>query len=377
MDEPQPTAADDHAPEPGDDAAPAGAGGAADAAAEVASEPTPTPSEPTASPSEPAPTTGGDATGAGAASAGGTGSDRSPDAPRTAAAAELFAQPRSTDDTWEEEESLLSWQLFAVVFVVLLVVGVAAVKIFGGKPVSSTDSATSGAASGANAGADIRDDFSGTSNAGLGTTSTGQKWEETGTWGKKDGHAYLVAPNKEGGRSLALVDLGAGNGSVSADAVTIANGWGLVFRYKGPFNYWMVTASPKFGTYNIQKVVDGKIVPADKVLAKVQSGTVVTVEYRGNSINLKLNDEVVKTVEDCFSGGGTKVGLVAADAAGGQEAQWGDFAASKIDAPAAAPKAGDDCSGKGGGAAPKAGNSTTTAPAESTTPTTGAQKSAK
>lgn len=299
-----------------------------------------------------------------------------PDTPRTAAAAELFAPARSTDDSWEEEESLLSWQMFAVIFVVLLVLGVATVKIFGGKNTSSSAS-SSGAKSGANATADIRDDFSGSSNSGLGAASTGQVWEETGTWGKKDGHAYLVAPNKEGGRSLALIDLNSGNGSVSADAVTIANGWGLVFRYTGPFNYWMVTASPKFGTYNIQKVVDGKIVPADKVLAKVQSGTTVTVEYRGNSINLKLNGEVVKTVEDCFSGSGTKVGMVAADAAGGQEAQWGDFAGAKIDAPPAGKKPTDDCSGKGSGSAPKAGASTTTAPAESPTSTAGAQKSAK
>jgi hypothetical protein len=303
------------------------------------------------------------------------------DAPRTAAAAELFgnrggkaqgATPKPLEDTWDAEDSLLSWRLIAGIVAVLVLVGFGAYKVFGGSKADDTTKTGTGATTPEGDGIEIIDSFSGSSTDGLGKADTGQEWEvPAGKWGKTDSHAFVADPNKEGGgRTMALVELGSTNGSVSAKVAKMAPGWALVFRYKGQFNYWLVTASPKFATYNLVKVADGKATPMGKIQAKQDDGTVVGVQFQGPNITIVVNDKAVLTISDTPNGAGTKVGIAAADATA-KDAQWSEFNAK---------------SGKGATSVPtvapagkvtttaKAGAPSTTAAAGSDGPTSTAPK---
>jgi hypothetical protein len=294
------------------------------------------------------------------------------DAPRTAAAAELFGgreakaakAPRPVEDTWDAEDSLLSWRLIAAIAAVLVLVGFGAYKIFGGA--KAEDSKKTGGTTTENdeGSIEILDTFSGTSTDGLGKTDTGEEWEvPAGKWGKKDNHAYVVEPNKEGGgRTMALVDLGSTNGSVSARVTKMASGWALIFRYKGAFNYWMLTASPKFATYNLAKVSDGKASPMGKIQAKQDDGTLVGVQFQGPNITIVVNEKAVLTISDTTGGGGTKVGIAAADATA-TEAQWSEFSAKAGKAATAVPTIAPSGGGKATTTTKASGESTTTSAA--------------
>lgn len=193
--------------------------------------------------------------------------------------------------------------------------------------------------------ATIADDFARPdSTSSLGTAATGQSWESaSGVWGIIDGEAYVATPNTEGGgRSIALVDLGSGDGSVSATASTIANGWGLVFRYLGPLSYWMLQASTDFSTYNLQKVVGGEVVSVTQGgigLTTVTDGTRVGVQFHGRTIGIMLDDLVVKVFEDSDLQNATQVGMVVSQP-GASTARWSDFTA-QADPPTSAALDGD------------------------------------
>ncbi len=355
------------------------------------------PVEPTVATSDPAVVTsdpdaehdgdGGDADGDGsdplADSAGTSPGPKtlSADAPRSAAAAELFSAPPvtpggagPTEDAWDAEDSLLSWRLIAVVVAVLVLVGFGAYKIFGGK---TTDSTAKVAATDV----DISATFATASPGSLPPADTGQNWEipTGGTWATQGGHAMVVTPNKTGGnKTLALIDLQSASGAVTVDVGKIAAGWGIVFRYKSPLNYWMIQAAPKFSSYNLVKVEGGKASSIGSTgVSKFDPGTSVGVTFVGNNVTILVNGTPAFTSKNA-PGGGTKVGLILADP-GGTASQWGPFTAKKLTAkdtpPTAPPSAGTRTAGtaKPGGtgtttAAPEAGgDESTTVPATDTT----------
>lgn len=256
-------------------------------------------------------------------------------------------QAPPVDDGWSDDESVLSWKLFAGVFVVLAVLGVAAFALFGGGEEETAKGGTS-------ANAAVADDFDRADNAtSLGDTTTGQAWTAVaGTWGIQGEAAYVAVPNQgAGGRNVAVVDLGSSNGAVEATASGISAGWGLVFRYQGPNNYWMVAAAPEFGTYNLQKVVDGQVVAAVKGglgNAAVTDGTKVRVEFSGPTVTVKINGNLLKSIQDPALQSATNVGLVVPKG-GADAARWDDFAAERGAASVpAAPGGGAGAGGAGG-----------------------------
>jgi hypothetical protein len=199
----------------------------------------------------------------------------------------------------------------------------------------------------------------------LGATESGQPWEAvSGVWGVEGEQAVLVEPNPDGVRSIAVVDIGAPDGTISATAGTLTQGWGLVFRYQGPFNYWFLTAAPEFATYNLARVVDGEVQNLGSIgLADIEDGAVVQVRMSGATIEISVDGTPVKAVTDTGLIGATQAGLLASGVAAA-DATWEAFEATP-----ASP-------GTGGGAvtpqtvAPAAGAaSSTTAQA---TPTTAA-----
>jgi hypothetical protein len=170
--------------------------------------------------------------------------------------------------------------------------------------------------------------------SGLGTTETGQPWETPtpGTWATRDGEAYVVDPNpNRAGRTMALVDLKSDNGSVTATISGSAAGWGLVFRYRGPAEFWTLTAAPRFASYNITHVSGGRATAVDKVpMGRQSAGTVVTVEFQGPSITVLIDGRPAKTLTDPDGGnGGYRVGLVLSDGST-TEARWRAFEARRL-----------------------------------------------
>jgi hypothetical protein len=163
----------------------------------------------------------------------------------------------------------------------------------------------------------------------LGTASTGQVWEaRTGTWGIVDNQAFLVAGRPGAARNFALVDMESANGTVSATASTVCRGWGLVFRYVGPYNWWAIQAQPDFSAYNVVKQLNGKeTLVATFGYAKVRNGAEVRVEFDGPVMRFLADGEQLGVVQDSHAQNATSVGLVAEQACAGV-GRWSDFRAT-------------------------------------------------
>jgi hypothetical protein len=179
----------------------------------------------------------------------------------------------------------------------------------------------------------IRDSFDRTA-AGLGSTDTGQQWKTPtpGAWNTADGEAYVATPNPDpAGRTMALVDLGSDNGSVQATIAGSAQGWGLVFRYRGPNEFWTLTASTRFASYNLTHVTKGRAEQADRLpMGRQTAGTVVGVQFQGSQVTILIDDRPAKTITDPDGGnGGRQVGMVLADGTT-TEARWREFEARRL-----------------------------------------------
>jgi hypothetical protein len=85
----------------------------------------------------------------------------------------------------------------------------------------------------------------------------GPAWRiEAGTWEVADGQA--AATGSGGDRSLAVVRLPGGEGAVQLTLSHVANGAGVVFRYRDRRDYWSVSAVPFYATWAITKTVGGR-----------------------------------------------------------------------------------------------------------------------
>lgn len=145
--------------------------------------------------------------------------------------------------------------------------------------------------------------------ARLGAVPGGADWEAAvGTWGVLAGQAYLV--NSVAGRNLAVVDAGSANGTYQVAIPTVADGAGLVFRYRDPANYWAFVAVPGYATWAAIKVVDGQEESAANTgLSAVADGSTLGVRLDGDTIDLMVDSQVVTTITDGELSDATRVGL--------------------------------------------------------------------
>ena len=275
------------------------------------------------------------------------------------------------DDEWDEEESILTWKLLVGIVGVLVVVAVLAVVLFGQQDATES-AADAGAGEASLAGVPaIRDSFDRPDNpSSLGRTGDGESWEAgLGTWGILGKSAYVSQANT-GPRNVALIDLGQGDGSGGATAEKMVNGWGLVFRYRGPNAYWYLSATPlgeqATAGFNLFRMEDG--VPTNLqagCVKKLQDGSRVRVEFVGPLITVFVDETPICTVTDPWLQAQTKVGLFVTQQ-GAPDARWRDFVATKgiagppVTAKPFNPQPGQGGAGQGGagGVAP----TTTSAP---------------
>jgi hypothetical protein len=186
----------------------------------------------------------------------------------------------------------------------------------------------------------------------IGTSETGQAWTIVGApWGVQDRQASIGAADS-GKRTVAVIGLGTGDGNAQVTLTKVASGAGLVFRYRDAFNFWAITASPKFGTWNIVKVVNGQPTNIDNVgKASVDDNTTIAAKFQGNHIVFSLNGKEIKTLEDSTFATERYAGMVAvADDA--HEARFDNFVGNVVRAQsstasstAPAPPAGAGISG--------------------------------
>jgi hypothetical protein len=120
--------------------------------------------------------------------------------------------------------------------------------------------------------------------------------------------------------------MGGTDGTVGATVASMATGWGLVFRYANPFDYWYVSAVPAFATYNIVRVADGRDEVVGRTgLAEVAPGTRVEVALDGPVIEVSVDGTLVYTTADDHAFGATHAGLISLVA--DSRVAWDEFRA--------------------------------------------------
>jgi len=165
----------------------------------------------------------------------------------------------------------------------------------------------------------------------LGVTDSGQRWfSVSGTWGVTGGTAYVARPGN--GYNLSVVNMHTPDGNVQVTLKKLVAGAGLVFRYHNPFNYWLVSASPKLATWAVQRVENAKLVTVgDLGVVPVQDETTVSVRLSGPQITVAIDGQVRKSfVSGLYQGlyqSDTWAGLVGYTKLAGA-ARWSDFVAS-------------------------------------------------
>ncbi len=239
-------------------------------------------------------------------------------------------------DEWDESDSILTWKLLVGLVVALVVIAVVAVALFGKKK-DDAAGGKGGATSGTNPSVPtIRDDFDRPDNPdSLGKTPGGEDWQAMlGTWGVKDKQAYVSQKNS-GPRNVAVIDLGQGDGSVSAKAAKMTPGWGLVFRYRGANAYWAIEAinlSPEKPTsgFKLMKFENGKPtnIQGANCVKQMSDGSEVRVEFAGPVISVLVDGKPICTINDSYLQNQTKVGLFVTEQ-GVSSARWSDFVATK------------------------------------------------
>jgi peptidoglycan/LPS O-acetylase OafA/YrhL len=162
----------------------------------------------------------------------------------------------------------------------------------------------------------VRDDFDRVDPTGLGTASTGQRWEElSGTWSVANGEASV-----DPGGGLAVIRIGAHH------ARTV--GGGLAFRVANVRNYWSVEPVPHFHTWNVERVVDGqKSFVKNLGNGALRPASAIAVHLDGSRIEIAVDGTVRLTLDDPILRGATGVGLVRTP--GRATTPWTSFAASR------------------------------------------------
>jgi hypothetical protein len=150
-------------------------------------------------------------------------------------------------------------------------------------------------------GADGGSDFEVAVLGGLGDAPdpSGATWQTvSGAWEASAGQARLLSVDTPDVAGLALFDPGL-DAFRAQMRMQYVQGQGLAFWVTDARNYWMVTASPRFTTFVISEVRDGRAeVVADSGLTEVDDGAAtVGVHVTGRSVEALVNGAVVMTYE--------------------------------------------------------------------------------
>jgi hypothetical protein len=160
----------------------------------------------------------------------------------------------------------------------------------------------------------------------LRTADTGQRWATPlSEWGVRDDQAFVDRPAARGA-TVALVDVGAGDGLLRVTASATEPGIGVAFRCRGPRNCWRVDAVPELGTWNVVKVQRGvEQVRTNLGTVPVDGGTTVAVEMRGERLRFYVDGVLARTIVDATFRSAHRAGLSIAPGPTVTAARWRDF----------------------------------------------------
>jgi hypothetical protein len=164
----------------------------------------------------------------------------------------------------------------------------------------------------------------------LGQADSLQTWRTvSGNWAVEDGAAGVVEP-PERGAPLAVLDTAMANVRFAVTLTDIEPGSGLLFRYASVFDHWAVKARPNFGTWSVERVVDGTVTRVGTVgrLTLDQEETRLEVSLFRDRIQFFVDDELASTYFDLAHADATVAGLLGAVTTGPQQTRWRDFEAT-------------------------------------------------
>jgi hypothetical protein len=183
----------------------------------------------------------------------------------------------------------------------------------------------------------VADDFArADATNGLGTATSGQRWNaRRGVWGIRNAEATVVRSARRG-FDLTLVRGGAADGTVEAELGTVRQGAGIAFRCRGPGNCWRLEAVPRFGTWNVIKVVRNRAVVLGNLgTAPVAAGTTVRVEMDGPRLRFSVDGVLQRSIRDTTHQSVPGVGLAATAQPQAEGTTWRSFRSTPAGAAAA------------------------------------------
>jgi len=105
----------------------------------------------------------------------------------------------------------------------------------------------------------------------------------------------------------------------------VGDGAGLVFGYRGPQDFWTVTAAPSYGTWAVVKVAGGRPVGEGNLgLASTARNSILAVVVRGDTADVGLDGKVLHVVTDPSLDGTTRAGVTVAPS-GVDQTRFEDF----------------------------------------------------
>jgi hypothetical protein len=147
---------------------------------------------------------------------------------------------------------------------------------------------------------------------GVGVASNGDSWSSVnGKWGIDAGQAFMQEGNFDGSRNLVVLDMGSPNGEIAVLFARVRQGAGLVFRYTSPDDLWMLIPVPDYGTWAVQRRVDGELVFNENIgLAHSDDGTRAVLRLDGPEAEVQIDDLEPVTI-DIGESSATGVGFTA------------------------------------------------------------------
>lgn len=171
----------------------------------------------------------------------------------------------------------------------------------------------------------VWDSFDRPDQPGLGPTSSGMTWQElSGTWSiTHDEATAVIQPTT----SFAVLRPAPGRVTHVRAVVNGASLAGIAFRCQDAQNCFWVQALPEFHTWNVAKIVRGRLTVLGNVgLLEPASRTAISVHDDGEHITVAVGDVTKRTFVDSALRGTTGVGL-ASGRGGTTDAHWTQFEA--------------------------------------------------
>ena len=177
--------------------------------------------------------------------------------------------------------------------------------------------------------APVRDDFNRRPGA-LGTTTTGQPWKvASGAWAIRANEAVLTS-SPSATPSIATVDVGSSDGWVQVTGSTVPDGFGAVFRYQDPQNYWRVVAVPGYATFNVFNTINGRETRVGSTgLTSYADGSTLGIRLRGQEFTFFVDGVETVTMRSSELQRAHRAGLVISSPKA-KGARFAGFAAGRL-----------------------------------------------